>query len=109
MSVSAAEVVREIRRRAGIGLRELARRATTSHATLHSYERGSKEPRLETLARLADAAGFALEVTLAPRPDAGAARMAKGRELVEVLRLASVFPARHAPRLRAPVFPRASR
>jgi transcriptional regulator with XRE-family HTH domain len=105
--VTAAQAIREIRRRSGLGLRELARRAGTSHATLHAYEAGAKEPRLDTVARLADAAGFALEVVLAPRPDAGDdARRAKGEELAAVLELAGAFPARHRPRLDAPVFGR---
>ena len=102
--MTAAQTIIEIRRRSGLGLRELARRAGTSHATLHAYESGVKEPRLDTVARLADAAGFTVEVTLAARPDAGEARIDKGRELVEVLALAAAFPARHRRRLSAPVF-----
>jgi transcriptional regulator with XRE-family HTH domain len=102
--MTAAQTLKEIRRRSGLGLRELARRGGTSHATLHAYESGAKEPRLDTVARLADAAGFTLEVTLAARPDAGAARADKGRELAEALELAAAFPARHHPHLRAPIF-----
>jgi transcriptional regulator with XRE-family HTH domain len=102
--MTAAQTISEIRRRSGLGLRELARRAGTSHATLHAYESGAKEPRLETIARLADAAGFTLEVALAPRPDAGAGRVDKGRELAEALTLAAAFPARHRPTLGLPVF-----
>lgn len=102
--MTAAQTISEIRRRSGLGLRELARRAGTSHATLHAYESGAKEPRLETIARLADAAGFTLEVALAPRPDSGAARADKGRELAEALTLAAAFPARHRATLGLPVF-----
>lgn len=88
-----------------MSLRELARRAGTSHATLHAYESGAKEPRHDTVLRIAAAAGFAVELELAPRPDAGKEeRIAKGRELEAVLDLAAEFPARHAPRLRAPIF-----
>lgn len=103
-SMTAAQQVIEIRRRSGLGLRALARRAGTSHATLHAYETGAKEPRLDTLLRLAAAAGFALEVDLAPRPDAGEDRVAKGRELAEALTLAAAFPARHRRRLDLPAF-----
>lgn len=102
--MTAAQTISEIRRRSGLGLRELARRAGTSHATLHAYESGAKEPRLETVARVADAAGFALELALAPRPDAGAARADKGRELAEALALAAAFPASHRAMLELPVF-----
>lgn len=107
--LTAAQTIRELRRRAGLGLRELARRAGTSHATLHAYESGAKEPRLETVCRLADAAGFTLEVSLTPRPDAGKGRIEKGRELAEVLELAGAFPVRHDAVLNAPVFGRRRR
>jgi transcriptional regulator with XRE-family HTH domain len=102
--MTAAQTIREIRRRSGLGLRELARRAGTSHATLHAYESGAKEPRLDTVARLAAAAGFALEVGLAARPDTAEGRTAKGHELAEALALAAAFPARHRRRLDLPVF-----
>jgi transcriptional regulator with XRE-family HTH domain len=97
-------VIAEIRRRSGTGLRELARRAGTSHATLHAYESGAKEPRIDTLVRVAAAAGFAIEISLAARPDAGAQRVEKGHELSEALALAATFPARHRRRLVAPRF-----
>jgi len=106
---TAARTISEIRRRSGLGLRELARRAGTSHATVHAYEHGAKDPRVDTVARLAVAAGYDLEIALAVRPDAADAREARGRELVDVLELAAVFPARHARRLRAPVFPTPAR
>ena len=102
--MTGGQTVAAIRRRSGLGLRELARRAGTSHATLLAYESGAKDPRVETVARIAAAAGFALDVELAARPDAGAAREAKGRELVEVLELAAQFPARHRRRLSGPRF-----
>lgn len=102
--MTAATVLRAARRRSGLGLRELARRAGTSHATLHAYEQGDKEPRVDTLTRIARAAGFALELDLAGRPDPEDQRVAKGEELHQALLLAGAFPARHAPELRAPVF-----
>ena len=59
--------MKEIRRHSGLSLRDLAERAGTSASTLSFYESGHKEPRLSTLARIADAAGMDLEVTLSPR------------------------------------------
>lgn len=100
----AAQTMMGIRRRSGLGLRELARRAGTSHAALHAYETGAKQPRVDTVARVAGAAGFTLEVNLARRPDSGAARVAKGEELAEALELAAAFPVRHRQRLPVPVF-----
>ncbi len=102
--MTAAATIHAVRRRSGLGLRELARRAGTSHATLHAYERGDKEPRVDTVERIARAAGFAVEVGLAPRPDAEEERLAKGEELFQALTLAAAFPARHHRRLRTPVF-----
>lgn len=102
----AADVVGAVRRRGGVGVRELARRARTSHATVLAYERGAKEPRLDTLERLAAASGFRLEVSLEPRADAGPAIDRKAAELVEALLLAEQFPLRRSRRLGAPVFGR---
>jgi transcriptional regulator with XRE-family HTH domain len=101
---TAATALRAARRRSGLGLRELARRAGTSHATLRAYEQGDKDPRVDTIERIARAAGFALELDLATRPDPEGARAAKGEELFQALILAAAFPARHRPHLDAPVF-----
>jgi transcriptional regulator with XRE-family HTH domain len=105
--MQAAVAIRVIRHRSGLTLRELARRAGTSHATLHTYERGTKAPRLDTIERIAAAAGFTVDLQVSPRPDAGAARVAKGRELVDALELAGQFPARHRRRIASPPFGRA--
>ena len=62
---------------------------------------GRKIPTVETLDRVVRAAGFELDVELSPSvggPDPGA----RGKELVEVLELAALFPARHRDTL---VFP----
>ena len=103
--MDAASTLRSVRTAAGLSLRQLARRAGTSHSTLAAYEAGRKVPSVATLSRLARAAGYALTVELAPAlggPDAAA----RGRELAEVLALAEHFPARHDPTLTAPVFGR---
>ena len=98
-------MLRTARRRAGLGLRGLAERAGTSHATLHAYESGRVQPRVDTLTRIAAAAGFDIEVALRSRPDADG-REERARELTEALALAAAFPARHQRTLRAPVFGR---
>lgn len=105
--MSAAEVLRVARRRAGLSSRALARRAGTSHATLLAYESGKKNPRVETFERIVRAAGFAADVDLTVRPDADEAeRIAKGCELAEVLDLAAQFPADHQRHLSSPRFGR---
>jgi transcriptional regulator with XRE-family HTH domain len=54
------ELLRQARLDAGLSLRALGDRASTSAATLATYEAGRKEPRISTLQRLVDATGGAL-------------------------------------------------
>lgn len=106
--MDAARLIRSARRQSGCSLRELAQRAGTSHSTIAAYEAGRKVPSADTLERLLRAAGFELPGGLAAAVG-GPDRAARGRELEQVLELAEQFPARHAPRLTAPVFGRAER
>jgi transcriptional regulator with XRE-family HTH domain len=101
--MEAATVVRTLRQRAGLSLRQLARRAGTSHATLSAYEHGRVEPGVDTVERIARAAGFSVTAELAPVPGGDRAG-SRGDELVAVLELAAMFPARHAPELTFPRF-----
>jgi transcriptional regulator with XRE-family HTH domain len=100
--VDASRTLRRARTRAGLSLRELARRAGTSHSTLVAYEAGEKVPSVATLDRIVRRAGFALEVDLARLVDAEPA--ARGRELEAALELAAQFPARHRRTIEYPVF-----
>lgn len=93
------------RRRRGLSLRDLALRAGTSHSTISAYEGGRVSPTVHTLERIVAAAGQRLEVRLVPDP-VGPDRVARGRELEQVLELAAQFPARHDPTLAFPVFGR---
>jgi transcriptional regulator with XRE-family HTH domain len=101
----AATIVKIARARAGLSLRELARRADTSHPALVAYEGGRTQPSVATLARVVEAAGFGLDLELCPRPER-LHRIDRGEELEAVLALAEAFPARHRRRLDAPVFGR---
>jgi transcriptional regulator with XRE-family HTH domain len=104
--VDAARTLRRARLDAGLSLRVLAERAGTSHATLAAYEAGRAVPRVDTLDRVLRAAGYATDIELARRVDVtDAEREAKGQELLDALKLAAMFPARHARRLRFPPFP----
>ncbi len=98
-------MIRTVRERAGLSMRELARRAGTSHATLSAYEHGTKSPTAATLQRIVRAAGAQPVIAITTRA-APASR--RGDELEAVLRLAGQFPARHRRRLDLPVFGRAS-
>jgi transcriptional regulator with XRE-family HTH domain len=97
-------LLRTVRNRSGATLRVLAERAQTSHPTLSAYENGRKRPSLETVERIAQAAGFVASLELVGRtvPDD------RGEELAEVLALAELFPARHSPVLTYPPFRRRS-
>lgn len=87
-----AELLRTVRRRAGLSLRALAERAGTSGATLSAYEQGRVTPRTDTLVRIVTAAGVTLEPTLAATPARDPRRAAAGDELRELLRLADLLP-----------------
>lgn len=92
-SAIAAGMLRDARYRAGLSLREVARRAGTSHATLHAYESGEKVPSVAVFLRVLDACSFAVDVELSPRirwQDG----IYRGDELEQVLELAAEFPAR---------------
>jgi transcriptional regulator with XRE-family HTH domain len=101
--MDASTLIRSARAGSGLSLRRLAHRAGTSHATLSAYEAGRVDPSVDTVARIVRAAGFDMEWALAPRvgDDTPGDR---GRELVEVLELAAVFPARHQAQLAFPRF-----
>jgi transcriptional regulator with XRE-family HTH domain len=101
--MDAAATLRSTRARAGLSLRVLARRAGTSHSALVAYEAGRKVPTVETLDRIVRAAGYELGAELTAHVG-GVDPEARGRELVEVLDLAAMFPARHSPTLEYPRF-----
>jgi len=103
--VDAAVLIRRARLDAGLTLRDLARRASTSHSTLAAYESGRSSPTASTLDRVLRAAGYAVDVTLTPRSNAHHQDAnARGAELVDVLELAAQFPARHSATLTYPIF-----
>jgi transcriptional regulator with XRE-family HTH domain len=99
--VEASSIIRRARRRSGLTLRALARRAGTSHSALAAYESGRVTPTVDTFERIVRAAGFTVTATLTPAVDADAER---ARELAEVLELAGQFPARHAREIEYPRF-----
>ncbi|MGK0224551.1 MAG: transcriptional regulator with XRE-family HTH domain [Limisphaerales bacterium] len=74
--------------RSGLSLRELGKRAGTSHATLHAYIKGLKSPSMRTLSRILNACDFALDFSLRRRIRQNHG-LARGDELVEVLKLAA--------------------
>ena len=96
-------LLREARERSGLSLRQLARRAGTSHATLLAYENGRKVPAVSTFLRVLEACGFAVDLNIAPRIRERDG-LDRGDELAEVLLLAEQFPSRPSGRMTYPRF-----
>ena len=66
--MTAAELVRQTRRRHGIDQRSLARRCRTSQTHISRIERGEVSPSVETLERILQAMGERLELRAVPGP-----------------------------------------
>ena len=95
----AGDLIRRARRDSGLHQAELARRAQLPRSVLNAYERGRRQPGVDALARILDAAGLELDVRPAVRrPDPERA----GRLLVDVLGLADALPHRRRTALRYP-------
>lgn len=99
-----AATLSRARREAGLSLRELARRAGTSHATILAYERGTKVPGAATFLRLLEACGYAVDIRLHRRIRERDG-LERGDELEQVLRLAEQFPVRVPRRMDYPRLP----
>lgn len=99
----AAELLRLARRRAGLTQAELARRAGVPRSVLNAYEHGRRQPGVDALARILDAAGMSLRLSRpVHRPDPERA----GRLLEQVLELAEALPHRPRRTLAYPPFTR---
>jgi transcriptional regulator with XRE-family HTH domain len=103
----AAQVLGQARRRAQLSLRELGKRARTSHSTLIDYESGRKVPTVATFLRILQACGLAADLCLTPRVRQYDG-IDRGEELEAVLRLAEDFPHRQSKRADHPIFGRIS-
>lgn len=66
MDTLASALVRQARSRAGLTQRDLAARAGTTQSVVGRLEAGVGSPRLDTLERLLEAAGFRAKVELEP-------------------------------------------
>ena len=98
-------VIHHVMNERGWSLRRLALEVGTSHSTLSAYAHGRVDPAIGTLERILERAGLAIEPTVVRRITTNE----RGRELLDVLDLAAMYPARHSQHLTAPVFPQARR
>lgn len=71
------QLVDDIRAHAGLDRRELAERSGVSKSTVYRIEGAQVDPSVGTLRELALAAGFDLDISLAPLSDVNAARAAR--------------------------------
>lgn len=99
--MTAGELLREARHRAGISQRELADRAGTSQAAVAAIERDRKAPTFPTLQRLLSAAGAALVLA----ESSTEVMRRRGQRLEDVLALAEALPFRREGGLRFPRIP----
>ena len=67
-AVTAGVLLRQARMRAGLTQAELAARAGVTQSTISAYESGQRQPALTALARLIDAAGYELILSLRRQP-----------------------------------------
>ena len=65
----AADLIREARKRAGLPQEELARRLNTTQSVIARWEKGDRDPGLDTLQRIARACDLDLSVGLVPHDD----------------------------------------
>ncbi len=98
------QILRHAIDQSGFSLREVGRRAGTSHATLSAYLHGRKTPSVATLLRVVDACNFAIDWQLRPRVRESHG-LSRGEELAQVLRLAEQFPSKPAKDPKFPRFP----
>ena len=97
----AAELIGDMRRRAGVNQAELSRRTGVAASVLSAYEHGHRQPSVAALARIADALGLELQVA---QREQGLAR--SGEILEQVLDLAELLPSRRRGELAYPPLPR---
>lgn len=103
--IAGAQTLRNARLAAGLSVRELARRAGTSHPTVLAYENGRKTPSVAVFLRLLEACGFAVDFDMHKRIRE-ADGLPRGEELRQVLELAGEFPARVSRHMDLPRFGR---
>lgn len=106
--MQAQQVIRNARQSAGLTQKELASLAGTSQPTVALYESGKRDPSSATLLRLVQACGGQLHLSTGHqrvRTPSKAELERAGKQLIDVLDLASRLPTRHSPDLDFPRLP----
>jgi transcriptional regulator with XRE-family HTH domain len=111
MSGRFRDVVRRMRRAASLSQKELASRLGTTQSAIARWETGEVSPRLDTVARIADACGLDAHIVWAENSDVDRNQIRwhlslTPRHRLQVLREMLAFEARmHAARLVGPARP----
>jgi transcriptional regulator with XRE-family HTH domain len=92
MSTTAASLITEARRSAGLSQAELARRAGMSRSVINVYEHGRREPGVDALIHILVSAGHVLTAAPVAPPPVDPVRA--GSILEQVLGLAEALPYR---------------
>lgn len=100
---TAIRTLSRAREHSGLSLREVARRAGTSHPTLLAYERGQKIPSVVVFLRILKACNMAVDIELSPRIHE-ADGLSRSEELEQALLLAEQFPSKPSKTLDLPRF-----
>jgi len=95
--MKAGELLRDLRRRAGLIHADVALRVGIPSTVVSVYERGRREPSFDVVCRLVDAMGFAIHVDGRLDPEVQA------RKLVDVFLLAEQLPYHPEPLAKARV------
>ena len=90
--MSGGDLLRRVRRAAGLSQQELASRAGTSRTAVSAYEHGHKSPSLDTVERLLSSSGYELDVRATTTFTSVAG--ARGRALLVPDRLPQLAPER---------------
>ena len=96
----AGRLIEEMRGHRGLTQAALARAAGMTRSVVNAYERGRRQPGVDALARLAEAAGMQLGLARAQASTVDPERA--GRILEQVLELAELLPQRRRGRLAYP-------
>jgi transcriptional regulator with XRE-family HTH domain len=96
---TAGNLIREIRRESGLRQAELARRAALPRSVVSAYEHGRRQPGVDSLARLAAAAGLELRIGPSTNP---VDPVRANKILGQVLDLAETLPGKRRGKLAYP-------
>jgi transcriptional regulator with XRE-family HTH domain len=80
-------VIRDLRRAAGLSQAELAERVKTTQSAVARWESGTVSPRLQTVARVAEACGFEVQIVWVSRGDVDRTQIAERLRWTPVERL----------------------